>query len=202
MKSLKSLIGAAAVVATFGISNTAMTSTAEAAIITDAQTFELTNGANRPRGVTVFHEGERNNVNFETEGAEVFFTYDGESTARIHGTGYDEFLGEFVDINFVYSDIEQDPLLGLVSRGAGQGTIGDLYLGTDTPRRREFAFLANVDAYGALQLDGWLSDGGDFHAFGSRVPSSSGGGSVPAPGGLVLVLVGMAAIGRRFASKK
>ena len=64
MKSLKSLIGAAAVVATFGISNTAMTSTAEAAIITDAQTFELTNGANRPRGVTVFHEGERNNVNF------------------------------------------------------------------------------------------------------------------------------------------
>lgn len=215
MKTASRILSAAAIVATFGVSTTAMPSVAAANTITDAQTYDLTNGNRKPRGVTVFHGGQRFNVDFDIDGTEVFLTYDGDTTATIHGTGYDTYLNDFVDINFTYTGIEQDPTLGLVARGAtGQGSIGDLTLEAAISGRNGYAFAANIGVDGTLKLDGWLSDGGDWHAFGqacatggsatcssSTSSSSSGGGSVPAPGGLALVLVGLAGLSRKFRNK-
>jgi len=203
---------------TLALAFTATATAAQATAITEAGSYQLSNGEGRERGVTVFHEGERYNVDFENDGASVFLNYDGESTATITGQGYDDFLGELVDINFTYTDVQSDDELGLVAfNGTGSGTIGDLELSSVVSNRAGFAFAANVDSSGALKLDGWLDDGGDFHALapsGSFTPvtaaipgvtapggggagagagAATGGGSVPAPGGLLIIAVAAAA---------
>lgn len=158
---------------------------------------------------------------FETNGADVRMTYDAEAgTINVAGQAYDTSADRLVSFDLDYGGVGTDG----DRVQTGSSTIVGLFDGVEVMSKGMQGRTLYLDSAGletSLTGHGWLGTDaghfGDFHLNGTRIAdlntnlnpqtpitgtssgsTSSGGGSVPAPGGLALLLVGgLAMVGLR-----
>jgi hypothetical protein len=138
-------------------------------------------------------------LSFEQNGADVLFTYDSSAgTVSLTGNAYNLNTGEFVNFDLNYSDVTQT---------GDKLTLNDMIsvgeFGTTSVNGKGFKLTLGESLSGS----GWLVNDvtaehfGDFHFSGVKVDTPTGG-SVPAPGGLALILIGLAGLGRKLRNTK
>lgn len=148
---------------------------------------------------------------FESNGADVKLTYDSSTgNVVIRGQAYSNLSNSLVDLDLSYSGV------GGNDRSVGTditdtlGTIGgDEVIGAPAGRRARTLFLNALTDEGTFNGNGWVATDagayGDFHFAGTQISSEvtgiggEPGGSVPAPAGLLFILLAGAAflVGRK-----
>lgn len=177
--------------------------------------YKLTNVVQgvQPTDVGGFHELVDESwvtYDFENNGAGMLLTYDaGLGAVTIAGSAYNLVENRLVDIDLTYTGMIQ--VADDQIHTATMDTVG-VFDGFDVmakpnPNGNERTFVVRTtDLTGeTLRGFGWLSTAtayfGDFQFAGERIadlPTDPGdGGSVPAPGGLALMLIGAASLYRR-----
>lgn len=153
---------------------------------------------------------------FERNGADVKLTYDASTgNVVIRGQAYSDLTNSLVDLDLSYSGVDgNDSRIGTSIRDS-IGTVGGVDLVAAPPNARptsQSLFLNALSDEGTFNGTGWVGTDsghyGDFHFAGTQISSepgsvtaSSGGGSgsVPAPAGLLFILLAGAAF---FVSRK
>jgi len=143
--------------------------------------------------------------NFESNGADVSLKYDSSAqTIEVFGQAYDETNQKLVDFNLNYIGVESFDDRTATSFMGVIGSFDGVQV-TAKPANGSDSLLLDALTGGNLTGSSWLSTSeghfGDFHFAGERVADLPKG-SVPAPGGLALILFGAAMLYRRQRAAK
>jgi hypothetical protein len=149
---------------------------------------------------------------FESNGADVRMVYDANAgTINVSGQAYDTAGDRLVSFDLDYTGVTVEGNRVKI----GESTTVGVFDGVEVMSKRSSGNALYLDSAGletSLSGSAWLgtADGhfGDFHIAGTRIAdlnpqapntgAGTGGGSVPAPGGLaLLVMGGLALVGLR-----
>lgn len=181
--------------------------------------WKLQNNTYHDRGYAGFYRYNGSGYDlydFETNGADVQMIYDsGASTVKVFGSAYDTANDRIVDFDLTYENASiVDSKLQFGASDA-VGTFDGIEVMSKANSGRALYF-DNDGLDASLTGSGWLGTSagkfGDFHITGTRVAdlpvatsgggSSTGGGSVSAPGGLALIFAGIAGLCYRRNKKR